>query len=115
MNTFKSVIILYLIVSILSTGCAQKEDVIKQQNEFAIRSAQMGLWNEAIMRWKRILEVEPNNAKILNNLGVAYEAKGDLDSAISAYKSAVELEPNNKVFMSNYIKCKERYDKIKGK
>ncbi|MCZ6681022.1 MAG: tetratricopeptide repeat protein [Candidatus Poribacteria bacterium] len=89
-------------------GCAtsQNQATIEQYNQFAVRSAKLQLWNEAIFRWQHILEIEPQNAKTYNNLGVAYEALGKIDEAIEAYKRATELDPDNKFYRFNYRKCR---------
>ncbi len=100
--------ILILIVLLLALGCAmsQNQPTIEQYNQFAIKSAESQLWNEAIFRWKRILEIAPQNALAYNNLGVAYEALGKTDEAIEAYSRATELEPSNKFYRFNYRKCR---------
>lgn len=102
---------IFVLLAIIQGCGASKANIIERQNEFAIRSAKMGLWNEAIMRWERIIEMDPKNSKAYNNLGVAYEAKGDLDKAMTAYKKALELEPNNKAYVNNYIKFKKNYER----
>jgi len=85
---------------------SQNQPTIEQYNQFAIKSAESQLWNEAIFRWKRILEIAPQNALAYNNLGVAYEALGKTDEAIEAYSRATELEPSNKFYRFNYRKCR---------
>ena len=75
-------------------------------NRFAIRAAQAQLWNEAIFRWKQVINVDPEDAKAHNNLGVAYEAVGNIDEAIAAYQRAADLEPDNKYYRLNYRRCR---------
>ncbi len=104
-----------MIILILS-GCGFKSDEsLKAYNDFAIKSAKMGLWNEAIMRWQHLTSNDPNNAKYHNNLAVAYEAKGELDLALAEYEKAIKLDPENKVYRYNYLKCKMHHNKIKKK
>ena len=90
----------------ISCGTLQDQPTIEQYNQFAIKSAELQLWNEAIFRLQHILKIEPQNAKAHNNLGVAYEAVGKIDEAIKAYERATELEPENKFFRFNYRKCR---------
>ena len=90
----------------ISCGTLQDQPTIEQYNQFAIKSAELQLWNEAIFRWQHILKIEPQNAKVHNNLGVAYEAVGKIDEAIKAYERATELEPSNKFYRFNYRKCR---------
>ena len=100
----------FLLISscLILLGCAISSDeaTIDQYNEFAIRSAESQLWNGSIFRWKQILEIQPQNARAHNNLGVAYEASGKVDQAIESYKRATELEPDNKFYRFNYRKCR---------
>ena len=91
---------------IIACGTSHNQPTIEQYNQFAIKSAELQLWNEAIFRWQHILKIEPQNAKVYNNLGVAYEAVGKIDEAIEAYERATELEPENKFYRFNYRKCR---------
>ena len=99
-------LLIYSCLTLLSCAISSDEATIDQYNQFAIRSAESELWNESIFRWKQILEIQPQNARAHNNLGVAYEASGKTDQAIESYKRATELEPDNKFFRFNYRKCR---------
>ena len=91
------------------SGCAIiSRDVTRTEayNRFAIKAAQAQLWNEAVFRWKQVISIDPEDAKAHNNLGVAYEALGNIDEAIAAYQRASELEPNNKYYRLNYRRCR---------
>ena len=94
--------------SFLAFGCSplQHHATIDQYNEFAREAAELQLWNEAVFRWERVLEIDPRYAQAHNNLGVAYEALGKTDEAIEAYKRATELDPTNRFFRFNYRKCR---------
>jgi len=106
---YVNAISLWFIISLLSIiGCGISNDkLIEQYNDFAIRSAQANLWNEAILRWQRIIEIDPKNAKAHNNLGVAYEAMERFDEALAEYEKAIELDPSNEVYRRNFFKCKK--------
>ena len=99
-------LLLTLPFTIFACGSLQDQPTIEEYNQFAIKSAELQLWNEAIFRWQHILKIEPQNAKVHNNLGVAYEAMGKIDEAIKAYECATELEPDNKFYRFNYRKCR---------
>ncbi len=91
------------------SGCAIiSRDVTRTEayNRFAIKAAQAQLWNEAVFRWKQVISIDPEDAKAHNNLGVAYEALGNMDEAIDAYQRAAELEPNNKYYRLNHRRCR---------
>jgi len=100
---------LWLIVVLLSSiGCGIANDkLIEQYNAFAIRSAKANLWNEATLRWQRIIAIDPKNAKAHNNLGVAYEALERFAEAQAEYKKAIELEPGNEVYQINFFNCQK--------
>ena len=97
-----------LLLCLVFSGCAAFRDTSQTEayNRFAIRAAQAQLWNEAIFRWKQVINVDPDDAKAHNNLGVAYEAVGNMDEAIAAYQRAAELEPGNKYYRLNYRRCR---------
>ncbi len=75
---------------------------------FGILSAQKDLWDEAIFRWKKTLESDPDSAAAHNNLAVAYEKKGRWAEAKKEYEIALELSPKNEYIQSNYERFKKR-------
>ena len=93
---------------LILSGCAVSRDTnrVEAYNRFAITAAQAQLWNEAVFRWKQVIDVDPDDAKAYNNIGVAYEALGKIDEAVAAYQRATELEPNNKYYRLNYRRCR---------
>ncbi len=96
-----------LVVMFTFIGCASHDTAkIQAYNQFAIKTAQVGLWNEAIYRWKQIISIAPDNAAAHNNLGVAYEATGNIQEAEAAYQRATELDPDSKYFRINYRRCR---------
>ena len=97
-----------ILIFLVLPGCAAFRDTSQTEayNRFAIRAAQAQLWNEAIFRWKQVINVDPEDSKAHNNLGVAYEAVGNINDAIAAYQRAAELEPGNKYYRLNYRRCR---------
>jgi len=63
-----------------------------------INFAKNGLWNEAIQSWESEVKNHPDNAKAFYNLGIAYEALGEIDKAEGAYRSAMRIKPK-KLYM----------------
>ena len=97
-----------IIGCLILSGCAGSRDATQTEayNRFAIKAAQAQLWNEAVFRWKQVINIDPEDSKAHNNLGVAYEARGNMDEAIASYQRAAELEPNNKYYRLNYRRCR---------
>jgi Tfp pilus assembly protein PilF len=83
----------------------------KAQVEFGISVAQKGLWKEAIYRWERATQIDPNYAAAFNNLAVAYEHEGMLEKAGAAYERALKLEPDNVMVRQNFELFKEIHDR----
>ena len=83
----------------------------KSQVQFGIDVAQRGLWREAIYRWERATQIDPNYAEAYNDLAVAYEHEGQLEKARKAYEKALELAPNNAQIRQNYELFKEINDR----
>lgn len=80
----------------------------QSQLQFGILAAQRDLWDEAIFRWKKAVELEPDSASAHNNLAVAYEKKGLWDEAKKEYEQALKLNPKNEYIQANYQKFKQR-------
>jgi len=50
-----------------SPSFADARNDAKSQVEFGINVAQRGLWREAIYRWEKAVELDPNNAQVRQN------------------------------------------------
>lgn len=98
------VLVALFIVALVFTGCAPS--LRTNQVRFGVQAAEGGLWDEALFRWKKALAENPNDAAAYNNLGVAYERKGQWQEAEKAYLQALRLEPNNTQIKYNYQKLK---------
>jgi Flp pilus assembly protein TadD len=83
----------------------------KAHVEFGIKVAQNGLWKEAIYRWERAVEIDPEYAQAWNNLGIGYEQEGRFDEAREAYEKALKLAPKNQMIRQNYDLFKEINDR----
>ena len=81
---------------------AARRDTFKQEMRFGAEAAQRGLWREAAFRWEKILKDDPDNARVHNNLGVAYESLGQFDRARREYETARRLSPDRKEIRNNY-------------
>ena len=82
------------------------------QVEFGISVAQKGLWQEALYRWERAVDIDPTYAAAWNNLGIGYEHEGAFDKAREAYEKALDLEPNNVIIQQNYDLFREINDRV---
>jgi Flp pilus assembly protein TadD len=82
-----------------------------EQVKFGIEVAQKGMWREALFRFRRAAEVDPENASALNNLAVALEQMGEFDDARENYERALELKPDDLYIQQNYDLFREADDK----
>lgn len=57
---------------------------------FGAEMAADGNWREARFRWESAQHEQPDNPRVLNNLGVAAEALGEPDAALDFYLRATE-------------------------
>ena len=108
MLKYRCLVAITIVAFLMLSGCAVFRDTPQTDayNRFAIRAAQAQLWNEAIFRWKQVINIDPDDSKAHNNLGVAYEATGDMDAALVAYRRATALEPDNRYYRLNYRRCR---------
>ena len=109
---------LSLFLVILLTACGSrygKPATAESQLAFGVDMARRGLWSEALFRFHQAEKLEPQNPRVLNNLGVAYEATGEYEKALSFYQQALKIEPNNRELRANYGRFVEFYQAYKGK
>ena len=102
---------LVALASLSAPAFADTRTDAKSQVQFGIDVAQRGLWREAIYRWERATQIDPNYAEAYNDLAVAYEHEGQLEKARKAYEKALELAPSNAQIRQNYELFKEINDR----
>ncbi len=93
---------LLLLPALFSIPELRAGDTGSEQMHFGVQAAKKGLWREALFRWERAHKLLPDNARILNNLAVAYETNGDFDRADVMYREALRLAPDNRDIRQNY-------------
>jgi Flp pilus assembly protein TadD len=79
--------------------------------KFGIDVAQKGMWREALFRFEKAVQDDPQNSSALNNLAVALEQMGDFQKARENYERALELKPNDLYIQQNYDLFREADDK----
>lgn len=103
------------VLLVLMTGGAAWADNPKKRAQaevdFGIQVAEKGLWREALYRWEKAVELDPQYAAAYNNLAVAYEHEGMFDKARQAYEKAAQLDPKNTYVRQNYEFFKEINDR----
>jgi len=108
--TTSSLVLVALLVLLVGFACrsggADLSDA-STQRRFGVRMAKMNLWREAMFRFKRATQIEPDNAMAHNNLAVAYEATGDFDAAAKEYREALRLDRSNEYIQKNYSRYVE--------
>ena len=95
----KLYVLLLIAITFILAGCSQSYK--SSQIQFGIFAAQNQLWDEAIFRWKKAVQLNPESAAAHNNLAVAYEKKGLLDEAEKEYETALKLDPKNSYIKAN--------------
>ncbi|MGA2729072.1 MAG: tetratricopeptide repeat protein [Terracidiphilus sp.] len=63
------------------------------QFDHAVELAEKGQEAEAITEWIKLKNDNPDNARIVNNLGVALTRTGKYDEAVPQFEKALELNP----------------------
>ena len=108
-----TLVVLTLVVACGATAShAQDRSEAQAQLDFGIEVARRGLWNEAIFRWERAVDIDPTYAEAWNNLAIAFEQQGLLDQAREAYETALDLAPDNLAIEQNYDLFLEVSDRV---
>lgn len=83
------------------------------QLAFGVEMAKRGLWNEAFFRFEQALKLDPTNPRILNNLAVAAEARGNFEGALKFYQEALRIAGSDAEIKRNYARFVEFYQSFK--
>lgn len=112
-----SLIVAAILLSAVSSAQqvhAGSKSEITRQIRFGTEMAKEGNWREAIFRWQRALALDPANARVHNNLAVAYESLGEYAKADAEYLAALagpdvpsEIQHNYDLFKNFYARYKE--------
>ena len=111
MRAIRKGLLLVVVLACTVPVYADKHSDAKAEVEFGISVAQKGLWKEAIFRWQKAVEIDPEYAQAWNDLAIAYEQMGKFDEARKAYETAMRLEPNNNFIHENYTSFRDVYDR----
>jgi Tfp pilus assembly protein PilF len=102
------VALLVLPLAVVSCGSSRGDlSDASTQRRFGVRMAKMNLWREAMFRFRRATQIEPDNAQAHNNLAVAYEATGDFEAAAKEYREALRLDRTDEHIQKNYSRYVE--------
>jgi Tfp pilus assembly protein PilF len=107
-----------LFLTVILAACGShygKSGQPASQLAFGVDMAKRGLWSEALFRFHQAEQLDARNPRVLNNLGVAYEATGDYEKALGYYKQALQIDPNNRELRANYGRFVEFYQAFQGK
>jgi len=106
--TTSSIVIGVLLLIVIGCGSGGGDlSRSETQRRFGVRMAKMNLWREAMFRFQRAVQIEPENAMAHNNLAVAYEANGDFENAAKEYREALRLDRGNQYIQKNYSRFVE--------
>jgi Flp pilus assembly protein TadD len=74
-------------------ACTANNDIA--HNYLGLALAGRGQVGEAIVHFRKALEIQPDNTEIQNNLGAALAGRGQVGEAIVHFRKAVEINPDN--------------------
>ena len=63
-------------------------------NLLGAAAAQMGILDQAVDAFEKVISIKPDYVDGYNNLGTALADQGELDRAIGLYKKIISIEPN---------------------
>lgn len=66
----------------------------EELRERALRLYNDQNFKESAMNWEKLSKIEPQDAEVFNNLGLALKKSDDRDGALTAYDRALEINPD---------------------
>lgn len=107
----RTFLLLLLFSSITAFPLSAADESSTKEVRFGISVAQKGMWREALFRFQRAVQIDPENASAQNNLAVALEQMGEFDRAREHYEKALDLKPKDLYIQQNYDLFREADDK----
>ena len=104
--------VLTLLLTTVLTACGAgrvEPETSPAQLDFGVEMARRGLWSEALFRFRQAERHDPGNARVLNNMAVAYEALGQFEKALEYYQDAIKAAPTDRDLKRNYSRFVEFY------
>jgi Flp pilus assembly protein TadD len=86
----------------LAAAAAAADLSPKQLFAFGVEAARQGLWREASFRWERAVKSDAGNARLRNNLAVAFESQGRFADADREYREARRLDSESRTIRDNH-------------
>lgn len=90
-------------------GCRSSYDLTRSTTQLRVgtEAAKQELWREALFRFQRAVQLDPNSATAHNNLAVAYEGIGEFEKARAEYGEALRIDKANPYVQKNYSRFVE--------
>ncbi|OYE03748.1 tetratricopeptide repeat protein [Nostoc sp. 'Peltigera membranacea cyanobiont' 232] len=79
----------------------KRQDKVTSLINEADRLREAKKFEEAAIKYKAALRLDPNSIIAHNNLGIALKGQGKLEEAIAAYQRALQIDPNYAIAHSN--------------
>ena len=93
--------------------CQSRQDYASVLLFLALNYSEIGMLQDAVDAYKRMLQYDPTNSTAYSNLGLLYMDMGNYDAAIESYQQAVKHDPENPFAYNNLASVyfrKNEYD-----
>ena len=84
-----------IICFIFEMADLKTEQLAEYYSNLGVTHAKKGNFLQAIIAYKKAIEINPDFAEAYSNLGISYAKKGYFDQAIVACKKAIEINPKS--------------------
>ena len=86
--------IIFLFATVVPPATATQENAEQYINR-GVALHKQGELDDAIVSFRKAIELDPSDASAHYSLGKALRDKGQLDAAIASYRRAIEFQPDN--------------------
>ena len=86
--------ILLVLAVAVTTRVVVAQESVEQLSQQGIAAETAGKYDRAEDIWRKVLKIDPYNAKAYRHLGDALQRQKKLDEAIVSYHKAIQLNPN---------------------